>query len=89
MLENTVIEVDRLKTFVNNYNKTEDKELLKSSFNVLKQIENYTFQEKREINGEVDRLKMNIKRSIHSNEEILSSNSWRVTSYLRSLKHKM
>ncbi len=89
MLENTVIEVDRLKTFVNNYNKTEDNELLKSSFNVLKQIENYTFQEKREINGKVDRLKMNIKRSIHSNEEILSSNSWRVTSYLRSLKHKM
>lgn len=86
MLEDTFIDIDRLKEF-QKISQTSDINKQKSSFNHLKKIENYTFEEKRQINGDVDRLKISINHFIKSNNAILTSNSWKLTGLLRSLKH--
>lgn len=88
MIENTFIETDRLKEFIkvtceNNI------EHQKMSYKQLKEIDNYTFEDKRAINGSVDKIKLEIKRYIKFNNDILNSNSWKLTSFLRSLKHNM
>ena len=67
---------------------TSDENMLKSSFKQLKDIEEYTFEDKRKINSTVGKLQKQIKHYIKSNDEILTSNSWKVTGALRSLKHK-
>lgn len=87
MIENTFIDFNTLKTFTEM--SKQDNELLKISYNQLKDIEYYTFEEKRVLNGTLDKLKNEIKKYIKSNDAILISNSWKFTSYLRSLKHKL
>lgn len=90
MLENTYIDVYRLKDFAEiSKDSIQQENMLKSSFKQLKEIENYTFEDKRELSGKIDRLKNEITHYIHLNNEILTSNSWKVTSYLRMLKHKL
>lgn len=90
MLENTFIDVYRLKEFakISNYSIKNDN-LLISSFKQLKFIEKYSFEEKRKIFGQVSKMKKEIKYYINSNNLILTSNSWKLTSYLRSLKNKI
>lgn len=86
MLEDTLIDIGRLKNF-QKISQNNNMDEHKASFKQLKEIEKYTFEEKRQINGDVDRLKISINRFIKSNNEILTSNSWKLTSVLRSLKH--
>lgn len=89
MIENTFIDVSRLQDFAKlSKNNVQDKELQKLSFLELKQKEEYIFNEKRKVFGKVGRYKRDIKYYIRVNDEILNSNSWKFTSYLRSLKHK-
>jgi hypothetical protein len=88
MLENTLIDIDRLKEFALLSERNTNNKRLKSSFKELKQIEEYTFNEKRTIFGSVGRHKRDIKNYIRINDEILNSKSWKLTSYLRSIKHK-
>jgi len=90
VLENTFIDVYRLKDFAKiSENSILEENKLKSSFKQLKTIENYTFNEKKELSGKVDRFKNEITHFIHINNAILTSNSWKLTSYLRMLKHKL
>lgn len=90
MLEDTFIDVYRLKNFAEiSKNSIQQENMLKSSFKQLKDIEQYTFDKKRELSGKIDRFKNEITHYIHLNNEILTSNSWKVTSYLRTLKHKL
>lgn len=90
MLEDTFIDVDRLKVFAKISQKSsEDENLLKISFIQLKNIEEYTFEVKRKIFGQVGKYRKEIKHYINSNNSILTSNSWKFTSYLRSLKNKI
>ncbi len=89
MLENTFIDIYRLKEYSKISEKSAiDENMLKSSFKQLKDIEEYTFEDKRKINSTVGKLQKQIKHYIKSNDEILTSNSWKVTGALRSLKHK-
>lgn len=90
MLENTFIDVYRLKEFAKISNDSiKNDNLLISSFKQLKFIEKYSFEEKRKIFGQVSKMKKEIKYYINSNNLILTSNSWKLTSYLRSLKNKI
>lgn len=90
MLENTFIDVYRLKEFAKISNDSiKNENLLISSFKQLKFIEKYSFEEKRKIFGQVSKMKKEIKYYINSNNLILTSNSWKLTSYLRSLKNKI
>ena len=90
ILENTFIDVYRLKNFAEiSENSIQQEDMLKSSFKQLKDIEHYTFNDKRELSGKIDRFRNEITYYIHLNNEILTSNSWKLTSYLRMLKHKL
>lgn len=86
MLEDTFIDIERLQDFVK-ISKDNDITKRESSFKQLKNIDNYTFEEKRKINGKVDKLKIDIARFIKSNNDILTSNSWKITGFLRSIKN--
>lgn len=88
ILEDSQIDIKRLKEFTK-ISESSDENRLKSSFKQLKQVENHTFEEKRELSGEVGKLKKDIKHYIEYNDKILTSNSWKITSSLRSLKHKI
>lgn len=89
MLEDNFIDLDRLKDFVSISKDHDDAEFIKGSFNQIKQIDDYTFEEKLSVYRRVGKLKHEINNFIHSNDTILNSNSWKVTSFLRSIKHKM
>lgn len=88
MTEDSFIDYERLKEFTK-ITKTTSTESLELSFKKLKEIQNYTFEEKRKILGNVGKLQREIKYYIKNNHEILSSNSWKLTSFLRSFKHKL
>lgn len=87
MLEDVFIEPDRLKDYVK-INESNGSNENKASFKQLKEIEDETFEEKRKINGTVDKLKLDITHYIKSNNRILTSNSWKFTSLLRNIKQK-
>lgn len=90
MLEDNFIDLDRLNDFIEiSEASNEDEERIKRSFNQLKEIDDYTFREKRSVYRRVGKLKHEINNFIHSNDSILNSNSWKVTSFLRSIKHKL
>lgn len=90
MLEDSFIDLDRLKDYINiSKNAGDNSKLQKNSFNQLKEIDNYTFEEKRSVYRRVGKLKHEINSFIHFNDSILNSNSWKITSFLRSLKHKI
>ena len=88
MLENTFIDIDRLNEFIK-ISENKDLNSIKASFVQLKEIETSTFEEKRRINGTIDKLKIDISNYVKSNNRILTSNSWKLTSLLRNLKHKL
>jgi len=88
MLENTFIDIDRLNEFIK-ISENKDLNSIKASFVQLKEIETSTFEEKRRINGTIDKLKIDISSYVKSNNRILTSNSWKLTSLLRNLKHKL
>lgn len=90
MLEDSFIDLGRLKDFVDiSEDSGNNQEFLKNSFKELKQIDDYTFEEKRSVYRRVGKLKHEINNFIHFNDTILNSNSWKVTSLLRSLKHRI
>ena len=90
ILEKTYIDIQRLKDFTRiSEEKSNDNSSIKSSYTNLKEIEKYTFEQKRTLSGNIGKLQKDIKHFINSNNAILTSNSWKLTSYLRSLKHKL
>lgn len=90
MLEDNFIDLDRLKDFVNISKEMDDKQdVIKNSFSRIKEIDDNTFEEKRSVYRRVGKLKHEINSFIRYNDSILNSNSWKVTSLLRSLKHKI
>ncbi len=90
ILEKTYIDTQRLKDFTGiSEEKINDTNSIKSSYTNLKEIEKYTFEQKRTLSGKIGKLQKEIKHFINSNNAILTSNSWKLTSYLRSLKHKL
>ena len=73
MLENTFIDVYRLKEFAKISNDSiKNENLLISSFKQLKFIEKYSFEEKRKIFGQVSKMKKEIKYYINSNNLIFN-----------------
>jgi hypothetical protein len=89
MMEETFVDYDRLKEFAKiSENSVKDRNLLKASFNQLKSIEEYTFENKRILSGNIGKLQKNIKHYINSNNAILTSNSWKFTESLRSFKNR-
>ena len=89
MIEGVYIDSDRLYELSKISKKTSNNnEFIKSSFFELKQIEEYTFDEKRKLSSLIGRYKNDIKYFIKMNNDILNSKSWKLTSYLRSIKHK-
>ena len=90
MLEDSYIDLDRLEYFMDiSKDSSNNPEFLKNSFKQLKQIDDYTFEEKRSVYRRVGKLKHEINSFIHYNDTILNSNSWKVTSLLRSLKNRI
>lgn len=84
MLEESFIDYDSLQDYLRLYDDTRKV----NSYKQLKEIEQYTFENKRKINSSVDKLRKEIKHYVTLNNAILSSNSWKLTGFLRILKQK-
>jgi glycosyltransferase involved in cell wall biosynthesis len=90
LTNNEFIELDKIIEYNNNLEKVKDDEVfIQKSYSQINDRHNKEQKEYEEIKDDMDKLSDEISKLEKSNNEILSSNAWKYTKFLRDIKHHL